>query len=164
MRHSPVAEALEDREVTVECTHCGVQMTSHWGSGQRVRYFRCGGCYRWVSSTYADIFRADAKMRTRVLREDETGGGEFAAVKDRLERWLAAIEDADPYRALGASPMDSDDELRSKYRQLALARHPDRGGSEQQMRELNAAFERIKRHRAAAAARASVGALPAPSR
>jgi curved DNA-binding protein CbpA len=48
---------------------------------------------------------------------------------------------------LGVSPLDSPEAVRTRYRELALERHPDRGGSEEKMRELNDAYERILRHR-----------------
>ena len=37
--------------------------------------------------------------------------------------------------------------MRTRYRELAMERHPDRGGSVEKMRELNDAYERILRHR-----------------
>ena len=73
---------------------------------------------------------------------------------------------------LGASPTDSAEVLRARYRELAMERHPDRGGSAEKMRELNDAYERILRHRearkvdapAAPAARPVRSSLPARSR
>ncbi|HZH78957.1 MAG TPA: J domain-containing protein, partial [Archangium sp.] len=88
--------------VEVECTHCGVRMTC--SAGPRVKYFRCGSCHRWVSSVYTDIFKADAKMRTHPVKEKTEADERFIAVKDRLEQWLAALDDQDPYRVLGVSP------------------------------------------------------------
>ena len=131
--------------VEVECTHCGVRMTGHVGA--REKYFRCGSCHRWVSSTYTDVFRADAKMRTHPVKEKTEADERFIAVKDRLEQWLAALDDQDPYRVLGVSPSDSADVVRARFKELALERHPDRGGSEAKMRELNLAYEKILRHR-----------------
>ncbi|SEU37072.1 J domain-containing protein [Stigmatella erecta] len=133
--------------VEVECTHCGVRMTLHEGSGRRVKYFRCGSCHRWVSSTYTDIFRSDAKMRTHPAKDTSAEDSRFLEVKDRLDRWLNALEEQDPYHLLGVSPLDSEDVVRKRYRELALERHPDRGGSVEKMRELNAAYEKILRHR-----------------
>ena len=143
-----VAACVETLEsVHVECTHCGLRMTPHMGSGRRVRYFRCGSCHRWVSSSYADIFRADAKVRTHpVVEDDGSKERSFADVKARLERWLVALEDQDPYRVLGLSPLASPKEVRERYRELAFRVHPDRGGSPERMRELNLAYERILRH------------------
>lgn len=128
----------------VECTHCKVKMTSHLGSGKSVRYFSCASCQRWVSSSYTEVFRVDAKVRTRPQEPEKTA---FDAVKDRLDRWLAALEDQDPYRVLGVSPMDPPERIREAYRELAIANHPDRGGSPEKMRQINDAYERIHFHR-----------------
>lgn len=132
--------------VEVECTHCGIRMTLQ--SGQRVKYFRCAGCHRWVSSTYSEVFRADAKVRTHPVKDTGAQDERFLEVKDRLDRWLSALEDQDPYRLLGVSPLDSEEKVRAAYHALAMERHPDRGGSTEKMRELNMAYEKILRHRA----------------
>ncbi len=131
--------------VEVECTHCGVRMSGH--SGPSIKYFRCGSCQRWVSSTYTEVFRSDAKMRTHPVREKTDGDRRFLAAKDKLEAWLAALDEQDPYQLLGVSPSDSPETVRSRFHELALERHPDRGGSEAKMRELNVAYEKILRHR-----------------
>lgn len=142
----PVAATCKTlADVDVECTHCGVAMTCHLGSGAAVRYFHCGSCHRWVSSTYSEVLRADAKMRAR--RRGEAGPGVFGAVKERLERWLEAVEGQDPYRMLGVSKTDSPERIRERYRELAVANHPDRGGSIEKMRQINDAYERIALHR-----------------
>lgn len=159
--------------VDVECTHCGVRMTLHDGSGRRVRYFRCGSCHRWVSSVYTDVLRSDSKMRTHPAKDTSAADERFMVTKNNLERWLSALEDSCPYRALGVSPSASHEVIRARFRELALERHPDRGGSVEQMRELNDAYERILRHRERQAAEASasrvapvraVSSLPARSR
>ena len=136
---------LED--VDVQCTHCGVKMTAHLGSGTTVRYFRCATCLRWVTSAYTEVFKADAKMRAYPKRPEAPRPAEFDAVKGRLERWLAALEDQDPYKMLGVSPLDSPEVIRDRYRALALANHPDRGGSVEKMQQLNVVYERITQHR-----------------
>ncbi|MBJ6765211.1 J domain-containing protein [Myxococcaceae bacterium JPH2] len=157
--------------VEVECTHCSVRMTLQ--AGHRVKYFRCSSCHRWVSSTYTDVLRADAKIRTHPVKDTAEADARFMEVKGRLDRWLTALEDQDPYHVLGVSPLDSPDVVRARYRELAMERHPDRGGSAEKMRELNAAYERIlkhrqrKRHEALSAGTASVATaavLPVRSR
>ena len=110
--NAAVASSWQTLEnVDVECTHCGVRMTLH--AGQRVKYFRCGSCHRWVSSTYTDIFRADAKVRTHPVKDTSAEDASFLQVKDRLDRWLAALEEQDPYRMLGVSPLDSPEVVRA---------------------------------------------------
>jgi hypothetical protein len=129
--------------LAVECTHCGVAMSEHSGTGSQVRYFRCPSCRRWFSSMYAEIFRSDAKFRVLGGRPADLKDSSFDAVKQRLEQWLTQLESQDPYRVLGASPRDSAENIKSRYRQLALERHPDRGGSVESMKELNLAYGRI---------------------
>ncbi|MCI0669523.1 MAG: J domain-containing protein [Myxococcaceae bacterium] len=151
--------------VEVECTHCGVRMTQHQGSGNAVRYFRCASCRRFISSSHTDILRADSKMRTHAVRPAQEVVP-MASVKARLERFLAAVEDQDPYRVLGVSPLDSAERVRTRYRELALQCHPDRGGTPERMREVNAAYERIlshreRRQRESLPANVRLGALPA---
>jgi hypothetical protein len=146
---------LVDETAAVECTHCGILMTSHMGSSRQVRYFRCGSCHRWVSTMYQDVLGADAKVRA--LRPDAAGrSGDFEQVKGRLERWLASLDEKDPYRTLGVSPLDSTEAIRARYHALAMERHPDRGGSADGMSELNQAYERIADHRASRTPRALV--------
>lgn len=143
MRLAATATTLEN--VDVECTHCGVAMTGHLGSSSQVRYFHCASCHRWVSSMYSEVLRGDAKIRTR--KRGEGAAGAFGNVKERLERWLHAIDGQDPYRLLGVSKSDTPERIRERYRELAMENHPDRGGSAERMRQLNEAYERIALHR-----------------
>ncbi|ATB40809.1 molecular chaperone DnaJ [Cystobacter fuscus] len=131
--------------VEVECTYCGVRMARH--EGPSIKYFRCGSCHRWVSSTYTDVFRADAKMRTHPVKDKTDADARFLAAKNKLEAWLAALDEQDPHQVLGVSPTDSIEVVRARFRELALAQHPDRGGCEAKMRELNVAYEKILGHR-----------------
>jgi len=156
-------------ELELECTHCRRPLTRHDGSGGVVSYYQCPGCYRYVTSTYAEVLRSGASFRSRP-RTDEEKEREFAAVKQRLERWLQMLDDQDPYRALGVSPYASTREVRARFHQLAMQAHPDRGGSASEMRKINSAYERVLASRAARAregepevARAS-RTLPPPPR
>ncbi len=131
--------------VEVECTHCGVRMASHTGSGGTVRYFHCPSCQRWVTSVYTEVFRVDAKVRPRTASGEPPSA--FGQVKDRLERWLRGLDANDPYRALGVDPSATDEELRERYLALARAHHPDRGGDAEAMRRLNEAYAKVQRLR-----------------
>jgi DnaJ domain len=141
-----VTTALDD--VDVECTHCGVTMTMQHTAGSRVRYFHCPSCNRWVSSTYTEIFRGDSKLKPAARRADTPAPFSLENVRSRLESWLSALEDQNPYRVLGVSPSDSTEQIRERYRELARAAHPDHGGSQARMQVLNAAYERVLEHRA----------------
>lgn len=142
MRTAQACTTLEGLDV--ECTHCSLRMTAHTGSGGHIRYFHCPSCQRWVSSVYQEVFRSDAKLRTLA---HEAPRSPFEAVKHRLDQWLRSLDHQDPYRALGCSPFETDEQIRLKYRELARLHHPDRGGNPETMRVINEAWERVTKHR-----------------
>lgn len=157
---------LASSDIEVECAACGVVMTAQVGGGGTIRYFHCPRCNRWVSSTYAEVLQSDAKFRARERTPAERATkADFGEIKNRLERWLSALDDQDPYRILGVSPLDSTEKLKARFRELALECHPDRGGSAERMREINLAYERVCAHRARRQSGApGSAALPASSR
>src|SRR5262249_20602482 len=111
-----------------------------------VRYFYCSSCRRCFSSVYSEIFRVDAKVRIQPKSPAAPSSESFAAVKERVEQWLADLDGQDPYRGMGVSPRGSLGRIRNQYKQLALEQHPDRGGSAERMKELNLAYGRVTRH------------------
>ncbi|MFO0600137.1 MAG: J domain-containing protein [Myxococcaceae bacterium] len=146
--------------VDVECTHCGVRMTSHMGSGKQVRYFHCPSCSRWTTSVYTEVLRADTKMRTRVPESRGQTPG-FGSVRERLDRWLRSLDANNPWHTLGISPDVSDAALRDRYLYLARQHHPDRGGNAEQMRAINEAYEKVLAERETRRTFLRVRALPA---
>ncbi len=138
----PKAKSVILENVDVECTHCGVTMTSSIGGGGTVRYFRCPKCQRWVSSMYTEVFGADVKVRTRTPMASAQPTA-TSSVKERLEAWLRSLDAKNPYRVLGCDEADSDEVIRERYLSLAKHHHPDAGGDEATMRSLNEAWERI---------------------
>ncbi len=49
----------------------------------------------------------------------------------------------DPYEILGVKPNATKDEVKQAYKKKAWNAHPDRGGSNNEMMKVNAAFEAI---------------------
>lgn len=152
---------LED--VDVECTQCGVRMSSHVGSSGQIRYFHCPSCSRWTTSMYSEVLRADTKMRARRPAATQTTTT-IGSVKDRLENWLLSLSGKDPYRTLGVIPSISDVGLRERYLALARTHHPDKGGSAEDMRRINEAYEQALAHREQNRASMRPTGLPLASR
>ena len=50
-----------------------------------------------------------------------------------------------PYEVLGVSPNISPEDLKKAYKKLAMQHHPDRGGDEAKFKEINEAYDRIKK-------------------
>ena len=68
----------------------------------------------------------------------------------------------DPYKVLGVSPTASDDEIKKAYRDLARKYHPDKYRdtdladiASEKMKEVNAAYEEIKKMREASSSGSS---------
>jgi hypothetical protein len=137
MRSAATTTTVNLESNDVECTHCGVKMAMHVGSGGQVRYFHCPGCQRWSTSMYTEVFRADTKMRTRVPTATTSTFGE---VRQRLETWLRSLEVRSCWQVLGCSPVDDEHTIRERYLALARQHHPDRGGDAETMRALNEAY------------------------
>jgi hypothetical protein len=53
----------------------------------------------------------------------------------------------DPWKVMGLRPDADDQMIEDMYKMLAKRRHPDAGGTAEQMAELNAAYERVKAER-----------------
>ena len=51
---------------------------------------------------------------------------------------------SDPYTTLGVNRNSSDAEIKSAYRRLAKAHHPDAGGDQQKFAEISSAYDSIK--------------------
>lgn len=51
------------------------------------------------------------------------------------------------YHILGLSNWATTAEIRKAYRALALRNHPDRGGSEEKMKEINGAYEYLMKNK-----------------
>src|SRR5512138_594833 len=94
-------------EMSVECTHCRVVMTSWSAPGSTIRYFQCPFCQRTHSSLYGEVFRrragarvVDAPVRGAAPQAIPMATPEemhWARVKQTASRWFARL-DADERR------------------------------------------------------------------
>jgi hypothetical protein len=94
-------------DVVVECTHCGVLMTSWATPGSPIRYYQCPICSRTQSSAYGEVFRRGAGARVTAYRPGPRGIPEaspedvrWAGIKARAARWFARL-DAEEQRVEG---------------------------------------------------------------
>jgi len=99
-------------ERAVECTHCGVVMTSWSVPNSPTRYFQCPFCQRTHSSHYGEVFRSRAGAR--VLGTPPRAGApseipmarpedaRWAGIKTAANRWYARLE-ADERRNASAT-------------------------------------------------------------
>jgi hypothetical protein len=97
-------------EASVECTHCGVVMTSWSAPGSPIRYYQCPFCSRTHSSLYGEVFRRRAGARVLdappraapassipMPSQDDV---RWARVKASAARWFARLEEDE--RRLGS--------------------------------------------------------------
>lgn len=68
-------------------------------------------------------------------------------VREMYLRLPAPPVERDPYDVLGVRPDTPMPVIEAAYKFKAHELHPDKGGSEAEMRELNAAYERVKTER-----------------
>lgn len=144
------------------CTHCRVLLKTRAFSA--VQYHRCPSCGRTFASTYDEAIRHAAgvkrvQVETRAPSASTRAAAEppppeappdprWSAVKDRLEAFLRRVDErveTEPHRVLGVRAGASVEEIRSRYRELALRHHPDRGGDAAEMRKVNEAYRALRR-------------------
>lgn len=95
---------------------------------------------KWITAN-ADQRRRLASSLKRAVRE--WAKGQRVPVTS-MRRWLKKTmsdEERRAFEVLSLEPGSSPDEVRQRHRQLALAHHPDRGGNQQRMKEINWAFD-----------------------
>jgi DnaJ-class molecular chaperone len=73
--------------------------------------------------------------------------GMLTGVKGRLEDNIQKLKNppANPYSVLGLKSTCTEEEFRTAYRAKAKASHPDMGGSAEEFKKVQAAYEAIKR-------------------
>lgn len=115
----------------------------------RNKRLTCVACDRW--DTVKDNMTAVASM-IEAMRGIERWGGQQAS--DQAFAGFAALPPAvkdrtgQPWHVVfNVAAHAPSDEVESAYRTLAKQRHPDRGGSEQGMRDLNDAYSQFRTER-----------------
>lgn len=101
-------------EPAVECTHCGVVMTSWSAPASPIRYFQCPFCQRTLSSNYGEVFRnrAGARVLTSsagpvapsaipMARPEDV---RWATIRSAANRWYARLEADERRNAALARP------------------------------------------------------------
>src|SRR3954454_6294456 len=79
-----------------------------------------------------------------VQREQRRAGGRAQRVRDGSRP--NPVTARDPFEVLGIAREANLEEARAARRRLAFDRHPDRGGSADDMREINEAFDAVVGH------------------
>ncbi|MCX5731305.1 MAG: hypothetical protein NTY18_08145 [Deltaproteobacteria bacterium] len=91
-------------ESLVECTQCGVLMTSWCAAGSSTRYYQCPFCKRTLCSTYGEVFERGALGRKVGAAPRARAGGRdpmpeatpdeksWREMKGRAARWFARLE------------------------------------------------------------------------
>jgi hypothetical protein len=97
-------------ESSIECTHCGVVMTSWAAPGSPIRYYQCPFCSRTHSSLYGEVFRRRAGARIVEAPRGPAAPSavpmasaedvHWALIKSTAARWFARLE-ADEQRNSG---------------------------------------------------------------
>ena len=101
-------------ERAVECTHCGVVMTSWSVPSSPIRYYQCPFCQRTHSSHYGEVFRSRAGARVlgtapraAVPSEIPMARPEdvrWASIKSAANRWYARLEADERRNAMAPRP------------------------------------------------------------
>ena len=81
-------------ESPVECTQCGVLMTSWCAAGSPTRYYQCPFCKRTLCSAYDEVFERGALgRRVPVVAPEATPEDQrWRELKGRAARWFARVE------------------------------------------------------------------------
>lgn len=123
----------------------------HRGPGATVRYYRNGAwqevaCYGF--STRAENLRQCFLLLDRLRKAEQHGvqyiGLTFTKELTAVDKEAARKEDLlEAYDVLGVSPDDPIELVKDVFRKKSMYFHPDKGGSEDKFKRLQAAYERV---------------------
>jgi hypothetical protein len=88
-------------ESHVECSQCGILMTTWCAAGSPTRYYQCPFCKRTLCSAYGEVFERGGLAR-RVTAGSRSASGQlpeatpedqrWRELKGRAVRWFARLE------------------------------------------------------------------------
>lgn len=113
-------------------------MLKHFSSGKGIKF-----------DTIAKGLMASVEINT--LKNMQ---GELSKMNEKLNKRIEVLSkqtartsamNLDPFSILGVRPDASEEEVKKAYKAKAAEVHPDKGGTNEQMILVNAAFEAIKR-------------------
>lgn len=99
----------------------------------------------WLAGT-AENERRILRGLLLCVRKSARDGALPSAVT--LPEWITEILTPDEKRAfqvMSLSPSSSAGEVRKRHRELVVSHHPDRGGEEEKMKEINWAYELVQK-------------------
>jgi len=110
-----------------------------------------------VQNMNIGILRKMRAQMDRIIKEYEKknsakgGGKDFGfdsgawETEGRTTKGGSNINDMDPFKILGVNFNSTYEEVKEAYKKRARQVHPDKGGSNEDMMKVNAAFETLKR-------------------
>ena len=115
--------------------------------------WRPRGAADTITLTLSEQARAVDNLAVLVIGIDQMRLNEKRGLTNVMQQaylqLAAPPRERDPYEVLGVRRDSPREVLEASYKALAKSRHPDAGGSDEAMAELNAAYERIKAEGAA---------------
>ena len=106
----------------------------------------------WVRNSHQEqslVQTADHALRSYYLNWDHFSGATDDTVDQLLDSfWRRFLAQDKKHQALELMELEASvsmDQIKRRYRQLAMQLHPDRGGSDEKLAEINWAYETLKR-------------------
>ena len=124
------------------CRRCGEQLAASRAEGSLVTYYRCNCC--GTTGTTADPVALRSVARAVDEAPAATDDAEIDEWRRRLDAFNAHADQTDPYQRLGLPPSATLGEARERFHELAMERHPDRGGEAEALGAIVDAFDRIR--------------------
>ncbi len=142
------AERLRIEYDTLEA-RCRLGRSSAWREQvdhdkAHARYLAC-----FLFGRDPSVYLAELKRAMAALLDPEYGTGAKRVIHEQVfsdptpppPPRVVMVPGLDPFRVLGLTQPTTAEEVKSAYRRLAMTAHPDRGGTDEQFRELCSAYQ-----------------------